>query len=199
MYNTTKVPFSLAEIELIENSEVFLTKKKAFENVILYLSNMQNDLANRIAEDDRLNWIRDKYTHQKISTGENYQLMPYQISDFPALFAKEDVFTIRCLVWWGNEVSIHFLLQGKYYRQYAENIEMNLHKLPKGFYKCTAPSPWEHEFITSNYIPLESFSFNTEETTFLKIGKKYALDILTKGTTDIVNDILLLLKLLVKT
>lgn len=199
MYNTTKVPFSLAEIQLIENAEVFLTKKKAFDNVMLYLSKMQRELTNRMIEDDQLKWITDIYTHQKISTGENYQLMPYQISDFPALFAKEDVFTMRCLVWWGNEVSIHFLLRGKYYNQYIENVESNLNDLPPGFFRCITASPWEHEFIPSNYQLLQAFPFNSDETTFVKIGKKYALDILTKGTTEIVNDILLLLKLIIKT
>ena len=70
------------------------------------------------------------------------------------MFSKEDVFTVRCLVWWGNEVSIHFLIKGKYYEQYAQNVETNLKELPLRFFQCIAASPWEHHFESNNYVPL---------------------------------------------
>lgn len=197
MSNTTKVPFSISEIQLIENADVFLTKKKAFDNVIIFLAKMQTDLSSRLEDDVDLKWIKEEYGHQKISTGENYQLMPYQISDFPARFAREDVFTIRCLVWWGNEVSIHFLVRGKYYQQYAENIKCNLTQLSPDFFECISSNPWEHHFKNDNYTPIKSSSFNSKDASFIKIGKKYALDILTKGTNEIVTDIITLLKLIV--
>ena len=197
MNDVTKIPFSLAEMQLIKSADVFLTKKKAFDNVRLYLTLLQADIATAIKKDDGLSLITKEFNHGKISFGESYQYMPYQVSDFPAKFSKEDIFTVRCLVWWGNEVSIHFLLKGSFYKKYSESLKINLPLLPVGFYGCVANSPWEHHFDPNNYKPLDA-SFLNNTAGFCKIGKKYALGILTKGREEIVDDVILLLKLLIK-
>lgn len=196
MNDVTKIPFSLAEMQLIKSADVFLTKKKAFDQVKCYLLKLQEDIESTLQKDVSLNFVKEEFTHRKISVGESYKLMPYQVSDFPAKFSKDDIFTIRCLVWWGNEVSVHLLLQGLYLKKYSNNIGHNFRQLPQGFYGCNANTPWEHHFERSNYIPIDSYSFDKEKV-FCKVGKKYNLSILTKGREEIVSDILLLLRLLI--
>jgi hypothetical protein len=197
MNDVTKIPFSLAEMQLIESADVFLTKKKAFEHVKLYLSYLQQDIDTAIQNNDALRFVKDEFAYRKISYGESYQSMPYQVSDFPAKFSKGDIFAIRCLVWWGNEVSIHFLLQGSFYEKYSNDLKTNLGQLPEGFFRCVANNPWEHHFNSSNYIPINLYSVEDAKG-FCKIGKKYALSILTKGREEIINDVILLLKLVIK-
>lgn len=197
MNDKAKIPFSLAEMQLIENAGIFLTKRRAFDHSIQYLSKLQIDIEAAINQNEALHFIKEEFCHRKISHGESYKLMPYQVSDFPAKFAKNDILTIRCLVWWGNEVSIHFLLQGDYYKKYYEQLKSNSAALPSDFYGCVAERPWEHHFLPDNYLPIHSFLLN-QDAAFCKIGKKYALSILTKGTQEIVSDVLSLLKLLIK-
>lgn len=195
MSDITKIPFSKAEMQLIGDAQVFLTKKVAFEKVVGLLAKIQEEVKSCVEQDHQLRDICAELEYRKISTGENYKQMPYQISDFPARFDKENILTIRCLVWWGNEVSIHLLLKGSFYQSYLPMIAHNITKLSGAFYGCIASTPWEHHFLPDNYLPIQSFNLDPSAE-FLKIGKKYALDILTKGTTEIVNDIIILLRLL---
>lgn len=196
MGDETKIPFSLAEMQLIESAEIFLTKKQAFDHTKEYLSLLLSNIEKTISITEGLKFIAEEFTYRKISHGESYNLMPYQVSDYPAKFNNENIFTIRCIVWWGYEVSIHLLLQGSYYKEYFHSLQSNLYHLPNSFYGCIADTPWEHHFEEHNYLPLKNFKLNPEQN-FCKIGKKYALSILTKGTEEIENDIISLLKLLI--
>lgn len=115
----------------------------------------------------------------KISKGENYKKLPYIILDYPAVFAKQDVFALRTLFWWGHNFSVHFLLSGKYFEKYKEAIFKNVKQNPGLFYVCVNKLPWEHHFEPDNYILanveiLEKLK--AEEPTFLKMALKFNLE-----------------------
>jgi hypothetical protein len=48
----------------------------------------------------------------KISRGENYQLLPYIILDYPSYFSRNNIFAVRTMFWWGNFFSITLHLSG---------------------------------------------------------------------------------------
>ena len=55
----------------------------------------------------------------KITRGENYQLLPYVILDYPRCFQKEQVFAIRTMFWWGKGISITLHVSGNVARMAA--------------------------------------------------------------------------------
>jgi hypothetical protein len=91
----------------------------------------------------------------KISKGENYNGCPYFILDFPKLFSKENIFSFRVMLWWGNYWSVHLHLSGKSYEQYRDNIQNNMGKLNnEGFFLSNSDEEWNYEINETNYLPV---------------------------------------------
>ncbi len=97
MESTAKIQLSAEEAELVNNTEWILTKhiitKKIFE--------MFGDLNEIIKKETESYYylFPDNIKHQngKITRGENYQLLPYLILDYPSFFQKETVFAVRTM------------------------------------------------------------------------------------------------------
>ncbi len=113
----------------------------------------------------------------KISKGENYNVLPYVILDFPRLFGKEDVFAIRCFFWWGNFFSITLHLSGIYQEQYAAALSKNIEEnLFDGWYISCAETQWQHHFEEDNYSFLQKRKeYLFAERPFIKLAKKIPL------------------------
>ncbi len=195
MNEATKIPFSIAEMELIENGEVFLTKKKASQHISHFLQMLQEEIEQFIRASKSSNKLLDDLTYRKISKGESYLDFPYQVSDYPALFLKKNIITVRCLVWWGNEVSIHLLVAGSFLQKFLPVMKRRVKELDPQFFGCVNSNPWEHHFHKNNYVPIRNFEL-VEQASFCKIGKKYPLSVLCEDRYEIVSDIKLLLQLL---
>ncbi|OEK04265.1 hypothetical protein [Roseivirga misakiensis] len=48
----------------------------------------------------------------KISKGNNHKGYPFQVSDFPANFSQENIFTFRSTIWYGNFFSFALIVSG---------------------------------------------------------------------------------------
>ncbi len=83
------------------------------------------------------------------------------------------------MLWWGNEISVHLLLAGKYKREFEQRLRENLAKANSQFYICIAETPWEHHFEMTNYTTLQSLRNDELHTAlaqpFVKIGLRYHL------------------------
>jgi hypothetical protein len=148
MNKDAKIQLSTAEMELVQNAGVLLTKNTIIEKVYALLG----DVAERVQSDIG--------PSPKISRGENYQGLPWVMLDYPRLFGKEDTFAVRVFFWWGNFFSITLHVKGSYLQEYKQKILEQLPLLEKnGFHICISNDEWRHEFTIDNYVPLQEIGY----------------------------------------
>ena len=147
------VQFSDAEMKMMEDAELILTKNKVLMKIKELFGQLQEEMiALRTGEN-----IFDY--PPKISRGENYEGLPWLVLDFPRVFKAQNIYAIRTMFWWGNFFSstLHvsgerkLLLSGRlaeaYERLSAEGYHININK-----------DQWLHHFNEDNYIPVSSIS-----------------------------------------
>lgn len=152
----------------MKNAQIILTKNVVLEKVRALLETVQ---------EEQLRSIENKAAgpslfsiSPKISKGENYRGLPYQVLDFPRLFGHEDIFAIRLLFWWGNCFSVTLHLSGRHQSGCRPFILQNLESLAqKGYYLGIHPDPWLHHFEPSTYRPLSEL----REEQFLELSASF--------------------------
>ena len=147
-----KIQLSPEELELVQNTEWILTKHIITKKVY----NMFGEISMILkTETELFNYLfpeNIKYQNGKISKGENYQLLPYVILDYPAFFWKDRIFAIRTMFWWGNFFSVTLHLSGVYKEQFTGDEAGLLSILQKhDFFICVNENEWQHHFGKDNY------------------------------------------------
>jgi hypothetical protein len=179
--NETKVQFSNTEMELMCNQELILTKNRVVEKVKTLLEEIQNQMMDDCRNNTQLSSTEIFSVTPKISKGENYLGLPYQILDYPRLFRHQDVFAIRTMFWWGNFFSITLHLSGLYKLQYEAKVQAGFKYFAnEGYSIGVNEDPWIHHFDEDNYkeiVLLNEKTFGEECTKahHLKIAKKISL------------------------
>jgi hypothetical protein len=161
-----KIQFSDAEMELLCNKDIILTKNKALEKVKQLLGNLQDECQTYILKRSILAQHEIFSFHPKISKGENYLGLPYLILDYPRCFQQQNIFAVRTMLWWGNFYSTTLHIAGRFKSEFANKIENASTFLSNGDYFIGInPNPWVHHFEESNYARINTL--NKEE--FLRV------------------------------
>ena len=174
--------FSEKERLFIADSDFLKTKKIITKKVERLLVETQQQLRPFVKEtpldlDEHL-LIRSG----KISRGENYQDLPYQVLDYPRFFSKESVFAFRAMFWWGNFFSCTLHLQGAILDKLRDRLNAMLPKYElNDTYFCVNSSPWDYHYQKSNYMPLSAISESdlkqfVAERNFIKLSRKLPLE-----------------------
>ena len=176
MDTATKISLSTLETELVQNKEWILTKRKIIEKVYLLFGEALENYR-EILGDYKFSLPEfNKASAGKISRGENYHGLPYVILDYPGLFARENIFAIRTMFWWGNFFSISLHVSGKYLQDEWNSASTLQYLHDKAFFICTNDDQWQHHFETSNYIAAKELKpadlYKIKERNFFKISKK---------------------------
>ncbi len=139
--------FSSEEIELLQNSEMFVLKRKIFEK----LSQQAGCVIDSLKAANHKNGFKFpdyvNLTNGKISKGENYEQLPWMMIDFPFYFSKQKSFAFRTFIGWSKGVTCSLLLTGECLNHYEGVLRNNLQMLNNmnvGF--CEHPHPWVHNF-----------------------------------------------------
>lgn len=117
----------------------------------------------------------------KISRGENYRDLPYQVLDYPRLFTKESVFSYRSMFWWGNFFSCTLHLQGEPLNKFRTTLARTIPENGSSdIFFCINNTPWEYHYETSNYlkledIPVKQMKAYIDERPFIKLSRKLPL------------------------
>ena len=111
----------------------------------------------------------------KISKGENYQLLPYLILDYPRHFSREGVFAFRWMFWWGNYFIFTFHVSGKYLKQIDQGQQVQQLKQQKSLWVSTGKSEWHHAVERPYYLPTSEFEAWPQQS-FFKLAKTVPLD-----------------------
>lgn len=172
-----KIQLSPAEMELMCNAEVILTKNKVVEKVKSRLEVLQMEMMAYKNEAGYSNHTLFQIS-PKISKGENYLGLPYLILDYPRKFAPQNIAAIRTMFWWGRFFSMTLHLAGVERTLFQRKIEDSYELLcRKDYYIGINPDPWLHHFEPDNYTQIktmseEAFLRHCKEAIHLKIACK---------------------------
>jgi hypothetical protein len=167
------VELSAAEMELMCNASIILTKNTIVEKVYLLLGNVlqhfqQNEICKKITAEIQS-------APPKISKGENYEGLPWVMLDYPRYFTRNDVFAVRIFFWWGNFFSITLQTKGKFKERFQ--VSSNKLQVMNDWYLCCNEDEWQHHFREDNYKHLSAFTKNEiEQLLFIKLAKKIPLN-----------------------
>jgi len=180
--NAAKIRLSAKEMELITNADWILTKNGILQKVNQMLGHLQQ-LQQLHLQSITANFpAAALQSSPKISKGDNYLGLPYQVLDYPRCFHQSDILAVRTLFWWGNFFSITLHLSGEYKKIAETNVIAAFPFLKEtGFYYCINDDPWEHHFQENNYQPVAGLNQNGFETavrskSFIKLAKKIPLE-----------------------
>ena len=179
--DAAKIRLSAKEMELVANADWILTKNGIIEKVKTVLEGLQDKMPEHCRVNKNIIHPKIMHVPPKISKGENYNGLPYLILDYPRIFEKENILTIRTMFWWGNFFSITLQLAGDYKKNLEERISSAYSLLAgEDFFCCINENEWQHHFDNTNYISLNEMSeqqFKTiiKEKPFIKIAKKIPL------------------------
>ncbi|MEO9021259.1 MAG: hypothetical protein ABI237_15940 [Ginsengibacter sp.] len=179
MDNAAKIHLSALETELVNNTEWIFTKQMIIEKVYNLLGQLHNRYEEMILSEKDFLPDELKKPGGKIARGENYNGLPYLILDYPATFSKEGVFAIRTMFWWGNFFSVSLHLSGPHL-QSRKNVLSGIDFLRQhDFFICINEKEWQHDFNSSNFIPISAIDQNeiesVNEKDFFKIAKRIEL------------------------
>jgi hypothetical protein len=173
-----KIHLSSAETELMRNAEVILTKNRVLQKIKGLLEIVQQQQLSFV-EKNRLTGLEAFVISPKISKGENYLGLPFQILDYPRLSAPGDLFFIRTMFWWGNFFSSTLHLSGSYKDAHKKNVLSSFPVLGEYFIGANA-DPWLHHFEDSNYRKIngmtrQAFELQCESGAHLKLAARIPL------------------------
>lgn len=164
------------------DTDFLLTKQKIDDKLIALLIDYQQGSESFYKQFKDNLPVELRYKSSKVNKGQNYNGLPYWVVDLPSYFNKEDFFTFRLVIWWGNFISISLIASGKF--QKAINIDFSA-LVDQEVYYCINKSPWLLEHTSENLILIENKHLNTIHmhdlnAGFLKLSKRFELKELYK-------------------
>jgi len=177
----TKIQFSDAELSLMCNAELILTKNKIIEKVKALLEGLQLQMMSFVYQKEELRFHPLFSIPPKISKGENYGGLPYLILDYPRNFQQAHTFSVRTFFWWGRFFSSTLQFEGDQYVALRENVQKAFVPLQHQFYFINVnKDPWQHHFEEDNYKAIndlteEEFSAIILGQPHIKIAAKWPL------------------------
>src|SRR5258706_3710930 len=180
MKDITKIQLSAEERDLVTNSEWILTKHRVVKKVYEMFGEVNEMMKQELINHGHLFPENLKYQGGKISKGDNYQLLPYVILDYPSFFGKNNIFAVRTMFWWGNFFSVTLHLSGDYKTKYINNSPALLSFLKQNnFSICISEEEWQHHFREDNYVLSHSITDLDYQCiihrSFFKVAKKLSL------------------------
>jgi len=153
----SKIRLSLAELDLVQNADIILTKNTIIKKAISLLEQVQQAVT-PMEENMKLPAVLTSNA-PKISKGENYLGLPYVVLDYPRISHAENLCFIRTMFWWGHFFSSTLQVSGIYKQRYAVNIAARFGSLSNSNYFIGVHTdPWQHHFEVDNYRKINSLS-----------------------------------------
>lgn len=149
-----KIQLSEAEIGLMKDAAVILTKNRVMEQVRHLLRSVEE---RQMDEVQARNWGgRIPFlVSPKISKGEQYEGLPYLILDHPRMAESDSIFFVRTMFWWGNFFSTTLHVSGRFREAMLPRLAGAYELLQDHFIGI---DPWAHHFRADNYLPIANMS-----------------------------------------
>ncbi len=173
----TKIRLSKAELEMVSNSELILTKNRIIRIAICLLEAAMGRMQFEAGDNTGFPFNNTP----KISKGENYEGLPFAILDYPRIADAGALCFVRSMFWWGNFFSSTLHLSGKYKIAFERKV-IDAYQLlsDREYFVCVSDEQWGHHFRNDNYKEIRSFlpaQFEelVRSALFIKIAKKHSL------------------------
>jgi hypothetical protein len=174
--------FTEQELKIVNSKAILLSKHSATHKIRLLLEQTAKHIDQYIAAEtphwyESINW-----QGLKVSRGENYNGLPYQVLDHPRYFHSKDVLAFRVMCWWGNYFCHTLHISGKFLQVNKMRYLQNLGGLKnRGLFLGINKDPWKYEFNQQHYRALSTLSDqqiqqSIEQTGHLKISAQFPLD-----------------------
>jgi len=173
----SKIQLSPAEMELMQNADIILTKNRVLEKIKSLLENVQQKQIDYVQEHNLKNEIFK--ISPKISKGENYLGLPYLILDYPRQSNDKQFFFIRTMFWWGNFFSCTLHVANNSKEIFKEKIKQA--RLQLGHYYISInDDAWVHhlkelDYETISVMTEEQFNQTCESFDHIKIAGRHPL------------------------
>jgi hypothetical protein len=182
MTAAAKIALSDKELELVCTTDWILTKHRIIQKVYELFGEVLPLLEKTVTQ--KKDQLPGEIFMQsaKISKGENYELLPWVMLDYPRHFGKTDTIAIRTFFWWGHFFSVCLQLSGNGKVNAEAAILQQYEWLQtEGYFICVNENPWEHHFENENFIAInqltkEDFSTIVLQKSFVKIAQKIAVE-----------------------
>lgn len=174
-----KPAFTLSEINLLGNKNLFLAKARITQKLQTALLLVEKLYARELIKYDKKLPAEIVNSKGKITKGENLSASPWMVLDYPKEFSRQNIFAIRTLIWWGKHVSVSLVLSGSYKKLYEQNIFKAINTKPTNLFVCIGQTPWEHDILPGNF--LKAGKLTSKEITeiknrsFLKLSFKISI------------------------
>jgi hypothetical protein len=173
----SKIHLSSAEIELMQDAEIILTKNRILEKMKALLEEVQEQQIHFVENNNLTNEIFK--VSPKISKGENYLGLPYLILDYPRYSSENNFFFIRTMFWWGKFFSCALHLAKNSKEKFVDQIKSSRSQL-KNCYISVSEDQWVHHLKESDYRKINSLSQQQfdeccDSFTHIKIATRHSL------------------------
>jgi len=173
----SKIQLSPAEMELMQNADIILTKNRVLEKIKSLLETVQQNQIGYVQEHKLKNEIFK--VSPKISRGENYLGLPYLILDYPRQSTDNHFFFIRTMFWWGNFFSCTLHVANNSKQTFKEKIKQARWQLSH-YYISINDDAWVHHLKELDYERIdqmtdEQFNQACESFGHIKIACRHAL------------------------
>jgi hypothetical protein len=174
----SKITFSHGENNAMLNQSFLPQKIRIIKKIKKLFIQLKQKLEAKIVNEGIHQALNFNPLTHKVSQGENYRELPYVILDYPQSFKKPDIFSYRCMFWWGHHYSFSLHLEGSRMVKYRKGIFDYLKKqqrIPEELYIALGESAWEYHFEKDNFIQLTKENLSEIESkvnsmSFLKIS-----------------------------
>jgi hypothetical protein len=175
----TNLDFTDEEITALTDTDFFIIKDRVLTKIISFFGLLEEDLKKKFPEFEiGVNGLIS--SGGKVFRGENYKLHPYVVLDCPRLFSSQSVFAFRTMFWWSHEFSFTLHLQGEALEDKRDILLENIEGLfNKNVFWCVNNTPWQYNFDTENYQPIELISDLKEiilSKPFIKLSRKLKIE-----------------------
>lgn len=167
-----KIRLSAAEVALVCDAEIILTKNNVVKKTVALLAAVQDEICKS---------FHGFSSSPKISKGENYLGLPYVVLDYPRIAKGNDLLFIRSFFWWGNFFSSTLQVAGCYKANHIISIAESYDLLAqKNYFIGINNDPWQHHFEANNYLKIselskEEFRHRLQEQPHIKIAARWPL------------------------
>ena len=158
MDSPAKINLSNREQLIVMDKDFIMAKQHIISIVYKMFSMLATKLQSNITRSSFQLPLELVHAIPKIYKGENYRHLPYVIIDYPSVFTKEGIITLRTMFWWGNFFSATLHLNGLYKEKYGDLLIEKIKNTPGNLYYCINENEWEHHFKKNNYELLYKIS-----------------------------------------
>jgi hypothetical protein len=164
------------EQSLITDRSFLLAKRTVLAKVFSELAASGQQLQTHIKSKHSLIYNSYGLLSPKVSKGENYHGLPYQVMDYPRHFDEENTFSFRVIFLWGHYLSCSLHLG----RNLVKPDTIASVQLMNPIFLGIASTPWEHYLTADNYKDLASADHEeirelATKNKFIKLAERYEL------------------------